>query len=293
MNIICFLTLRPSKLFYNFCKKLIKDNYDVYICIDDNSYNIPDYDNIIKIIKIDNQECINAGFKSTVLYFQDKACARDKALYYFCKNDINYNFIWFIEEDVFLPTSKIIYNLDNKYPNGDLLCREHRKITIKDYKQPIKFVFTNKLITKYNLHDQKVPFQKVPFGDLVSKINLGQTEYTVGMISAIRVTKKLMNIINNFAQENKTLFIDEVLFTTLSYKYNLLIITPIEFNTILFNKQWNKNDININNLYHPIKDINIQYEYRNKKPNVEIITPRVIHIPPPPKMTKKILYYKK
>jgi hypothetical protein len=125
MNIICFLTLRPSKLFYNFCKKLIKDNYDVYICIDDNSYNIPDYDNIIKIIKIDNQECINAGFKSTVLYFQDKACARDKALYYFCKNDINYNFIWFIEEDVFIPRPEIISEIDAEYPDADLVCKQN------------------------------------------------------------------------------------------------------------------------------------------------------------------------
>jgi hypothetical protein len=125
MNIICFLTLRPNKLFYDFCKTLIRPDYEVYICIDDNSYDIPSYDNIIKIIKIDNQECIDAGFKSTVLYFQNQACSRDKALYYFSKNNIDYKYIWFIEEDVFLPTSDVINNLDDKYHDADLLCRSN------------------------------------------------------------------------------------------------------------------------------------------------------------------------
>ena len=96
MNIICFLTVRPNILFYNFCNKLKKENYDIYICIDDNSYDITFPNNDIKIIKINNEECCNAGFKNTVLYFQNTACSRDKALYYFCTNNIDYKYIWFI-----------------------------------------------------------------------------------------------------------------------------------------------------------------------------------------------------
>lgn len=287
MNIICFLTLRPSKLFYQFCKKLINTEYDVYICIDDNSYNIPDCDDTIKIIKIDNNECIQAGFKSSVLYFQNQACSRDKALYYFCKNEIDYNYIWFIEEDVFLPTADIISNLDNKYHSGDLLCREHRKISLDNHKSTKTVVYTNRMISKFVNNTQSMPF-----ANLVAKINLGQTHYTVGMISAIRMSKTLMNIIKNFAAEYNTLFIDEALFTTLSYKNNLNVVTPNEFNTILFNKNWNKSDININNLYHPIKNTITQYEYRNNKIPIQQNTPQQIIIKPP-QMTKKVLYYKK
>ena len=86
MNIICFLTVRPSKLFYDFCKKInCKNNYNIYICIDDNYYSIPKYDCAIEIIKINNELCELAGYKSSVMNHNNKAVSRDKALYYFNK----------------------------------------------------------------------------------------------------------------------------------------------------------------------------------------------------------------
>ena len=42
--------------FLNFCKDIYI--IDRWLCIDDNSYTIPQYDGVIKIIQIDNQECI-------------------------------------------------------------------------------------------------------------------------------------------------------------------------------------------------------------------------------------------
>lgn len=288
MNIICFLTLRPNKLFYDFCKTLMRDNYEIYICIDDNSYNIPDYDNIIKIIKVDNQECENAGFKNSVLYFKNRACSRDKALYYFCKNDMEYKYIWFIEEDVFLPTKDIINNLDNKYPEGDLLCREHRSISLNNYKGTRRYIYQDNIF-KFAKNDPNFPF-----ANLLNNINIGQKEYTVGMICVVRLSKKLMNIINNFATQYKTLFIDEALFSTLSYKNNLSVVLPGEFNTLLFKKDWRKHDININNLYHPIKDINLHYEYRNTShPHIKPSNPPTpTYKNQPMKITKRLLYYR-
>jgi hypothetical protein len=78
-NIICFLTVRPCCLFYNFVKKL-QNIGNVYICIDDNNYQIPNYDNEIKIIQMDSKLCEDSGFKSTVLWVKDRAFARYKAL---------------------------------------------------------------------------------------------------------------------------------------------------------------------------------------------------------------------
>ena len=84
-NIIkCFLTVAPNKLFYDFCKKLPnRDN--IYICIDTDNYNIPDYDGKIKIIKINKQICAKNGFKNTHSRIEG-ATSREKALYYFYKN---------------------------------------------------------------------------------------------------------------------------------------------------------------------------------------------------------------
>jgi hypothetical protein len=291
-NIICFLTLRPSILFYNFCKKLQRDNYDIYICIDDNSYNIPKTDGSIKIIKIDNQTCIDAGFKNTVLYFQNKACSRDKALYYFCKNNIDYKYIWFIEEDVFLPHANIIIDLDNKYPISDLLCREFRDIDLDTWNNYNNL--TKTIINKIPYRNFKICNQKdYPYAKLVKEENIGK-KYFVGMVCVIRLSKTLMDIIYKYANEKNTLFIDEVLFSTLAYQNNLSIIKPIEFNTIIFNKSWDKNDVNnINYLYHPVKNIYQQYDFRNKinsKFKQEQYVQPVIE---PKKINQKIIYYRK
>ena len=42
-SIICFLTVNPGKLFYHFVKQ-IPNPERIYICIDDNDYEIPKYD---------------------------------------------------------------------------------------------------------------------------------------------------------------------------------------------------------------------------------------------------------
>ena len=237
MNIICFLTVRPDKLFYEFCKKLESDNYKVFICVDDNSHEIE----CENLIKIDNVECQNAGFKNTLTYFKNKnrAGSRDKALYYFCKNNINYDYIWFVEEDVFIPNEKTILNIDEKYPTGDLLCKVNNIKTNNDKWEHWSAVF--------------------------EKCNIGPP-YSHSMISAIRCSKKMIQIIGEHANKYKTLFVDEALFTTLAMQNNLDIKTISELSTIEYRKTFN--EFLITNLYHPVKSIKQQYKYReilNKK----------------------------
>ena len=63
MNIICLLAVKPCLKTYNFFKSLqLNTPYEVYIVIDNNDYMIPDYDGVVKIIKIDNEECAKKGF---------------------------------------------------------------------------------------------------------------------------------------------------------------------------------------------------------------------------------------
>ena len=241
-NVICFLTVRPDILFYNFCLKLKNEKMDVYICIDDDDYDIPNYNNEIPIIKIARSICESAGFKSTVHFndeennFNNKAVSRDKALYYFCKNNIDYEHIWFIEEDVFIPTEQTIENLNNIYPHGDLLCSENMIIHEK----------------RYDWHWPHVN----------SQIQI-EPPYSKSMICAIRCSKNIMNAIHEYANKYNNLFMDEVLFTTLALHNNLSVICPHELSTIHWRNEWNKWDItSSNNLYHPIKDIYKHYEYR-------------------------------
>ena len=237
MIILAFLTVRPSELFYKFVKQLKNDQYDVYIFIDDNNYDIPNYDNEINIIKIDNTNCEEDGFKNTVAYCKNKACSRDKALYYFCKNDIEYEYIWFIEEDVFIPDLNTISNIDNKYKNADLLSRCNNIWYNKQDSN--NWYWWQKCITECKF--------EIPF--------------CFSLISAIRVSKQLLICINNCAKAYNTLFMDEILFNTLAYQNNLTVINPIELSTI-YSIEWEWENIDKKNLYHAVKSVEKQYNYR-------------------------------
>lgn len=235
-NIICFLTVRPSKLFYDFCKKLKDNTTDVYICIDDNDYHIEGYDNEINIIKVDNTICENDGFKSTVFWLNNKACSKDKALYYFCKNNIDYENIWFIEEDVFIPSINTIKNIDKKYGTCDLIVSKN-----------------------YITYEKKTDWH---WNQVFSQTTI-PPPYAISMVCAIRCSKRLLDAIHYYASIFNNLFIDEVLFNTIALRSNLNIITPDELSTIEYRKDWDKDDIKECNLYHPMKDICQQYEYRD------------------------------
>lgn len=235
-HIICFLTVTPSYMFYNYCKQLKNWQTDIYICIDKQGYNIPGYDGAIPLIRIDNNKCEQAGFKSSVLYYNNRAVSRDKALYYFCKINVNYEYIWFIEEDVFIPTNITIDKLNQKYLTGDLLTKSNDIILSKQTDWHWPHVFRQTALNP---------------------------PYAISMICACRLSRKLMYCINAYANTYKNLFLDEVLFNTLALKENLEVLTPIELSTITFKYMWEISNIKLENLYHPMKNMNQQYIFRN------------------------------
>ena len=240
-TIICFLTVRPSNIFLDFCEKLI-DYHDIYICIDDNNYNIDNKYTKFNIIKIDNLFCENQGYKNSVLYFENKACSRDKAIYYFCNIKNDYNYLWMIEEDVFIPQINTLLNIDNKYSNEDLLSMNN-EITYEK---------------RSDWHWKRI------FNDC--RLNL---PYASSMICSIRVSNKLMVCIKNYVDMYNSLFLDEALFNTIALHNKLKVNAIEELSTILYQKDWNLIDIIKTNLYHPIKDIVQQYFFRN---NIEHFT---------------------
>jgi hypothetical protein len=139
-----------------------------------------------------------------------------------------------IEEDVFIPDIDTIKNLDLKYPIADLLCASNN---IKN--------------TRFFLdwHWKKV----------VNKINL---PWSRSMICAIRISRKMINSIEKYAMNNKTLFLDEAMFTTLALHDRLIIINPVELSSIVWKRDWKKDEINKSYLYHPVKNIDQQISFR-------------------------------
>ena len=238
-NIICFLTVTPSNSFYTFAKSLQNDNYDVFICVDNNNYKIPKYDNILPIIQINNKLCESYGFKNTVMYFNNRACSRDKALYYFSTEKIEFNKLWLIEEDVFIPTTTIISDIDSKYPEADLLTNPNIK-TIYHYNKLVKW------------HWPKV-----------KNIIMLPLPWSCSMISACRISRELLERIQDYANKNNTLFLDEVLFNTICIHNGLSVLGIEEFTNITFRETWTIDKIDKQHFYHPIKNTDTHTVFRN------------------------------
>lgn len=246
--IICFLCKTPNENFLNFITTLKSINYDIYVCVDDNKY-IPNKKLNIKFIQVNNNICYKSGYRSIVAQCNNRSCSKDKALYYFNKNDINYDYIWLIEDDTFVPSKNTIRNIDNKYHNIDLLTPKIVDVNIRKWgwgRVLLKKQFFNLRKTcndKYFDYDKYMKRKKV-------------------MTCGIRLSKKYMSYINNFVNKNNTLFMDEIFFMYIGILNNVIIREAKELSTITWNNKWKERDININNMYHPIKNFEKQKFFR-------------------------------
>ena len=242
---ICFLSASFSDKLYEFVKELAKDDterdYDFYICIDkgvESDINNNNDENIT-LLFIDGKSAEEKGFKSSVLYFQGRACSRDKALYYFSieKPDV-YDNIWMIEDDVFFYNLETIRRLDRRYPSCDLLTKQFDIVQNEHEKNEMSWLH-------WHFLNDKIGFP-----------------WTKGMISVIRVSSLLLAVIRDYALKNKTLLFDESMFTTLSLHYNLIVETPDEFQEVIWYDNINWNYLNSTHFLHPVKDLSLHEKFR-------------------------------
>jgi hypothetical protein len=187
---------------------------------------------------MDNAEAEREGFKNCVQCLPNKACSRDKALYYFARTDQSYEQIWFIEEDVFVPTVTTISDIDAKYPEGDLLTSSHSTdAETRNWPHWKHIVQTNGI--------------KLP------------PPYARSMICAIRVSRAMLCAVDAYATAHNNLFMDEVLFNTLAIHNNLSVVPIAELTTIHYRHAWKLSDIQPTHLYHPVKKVARQVAWRN------------------------------
>jgi hypothetical protein len=241
---ICILSVNANNDTFSFAETLKNDSYDIYICIDDNNSKLPDFDKSkINVIRFYDNECEDNYFYGSVVYTQDRACSRDKSLYYFCKINTDYDYIWFLEEDVFIPTKNTIQRIDNIYinTNADILS------AFNDIKLS---------------HDDPNCVYWQHWWRNENKIKY---PWAHSMISAIRVSKKMLECISTFVKINKLLLFDELLFNTIAIQNNLIIETPCELSNIVFSfNDIIPNIVNSDFLYHPIKNLLKQNELRQQ-----------------------------
>lgn len=245
-NAFCLLIRTPSIIWLDFLNTFT-DDYDVYIAIDnvldDYSDLINKYPNINFVI-ISDEECQSANYMNSDFLLKP-IVATDRAYYYFNKIDKKYPHIWFCEDDVFIDNMNIIKNLDNKYPNDDIISN---RMTINNIgNKEDRWHWQN----LYNRNEIKF-----------------QTPLASSMVCIIRISNNLMQKIHEYVQEFKTLNYKEFLFHTIAIHNNMSIATPAELENITWKIDFEKlnSKKEYDQLYHPVKDIKKHIENRNLHP---------------------------
>jgi hypothetical protein len=228
-NAICLITYDANSKtqfldFLNFFSK-----YDIYVILDDNTADCSllreKYDKI-NFIQIDNKECIENGFKNiSFITLKKPVTGWDKAVYYFTKKNIQYENVWFFEDDVYFYSENTILQIDTKYKSEDILC--------------------NSSYEEGKLHEWLWRLIEIKFSP----------PYYCGMMCALRLSRKYFTCIEKYIKKNSTMFFLEAFFPTIARKYNVKTIeSPIEFLTITHRTE--QNNFNKDSLYHPLKNLN-------------------------------------
>lgn len=235
MNVFCLITFRPNKIWCDFLNLFKK--YKIFIIVDDNNFDLLDFKNNYKnitFIQIEETKCINYGFIDVNFMINKLVSGWDKALYYFSIEYKDYEFIWFMEDDVFFYNENTIIKIDNQYTKEDLLSN--------NYSENIDG-------NRDNWHWDRLDIKYKP-------------PYYNGMMCAVRFSKNMIKCILDYATKNKTLFFLEALFPTIAIKNNLKYSTPDEFKNILYRYDFEKKNINDSDLYHPVKNFNDHLYFR-------------------------------
>lgn len=235
---IALLTRKPNSKWLDFLYHF--KNYDIFVVIDDNTENYKKlYDVLypkINFIQIKNEECVAHGFiDSSSATLLPRIVAWDKALLFFSTKCLDYDQIWFIEEDVFILSENVLLELDNEFREHDILSKNHNVKT------------EDKVLDWHWKH-------------VNGKISL---PWACSLIPICRLSSVLLKKIREYANTRGHLFFIEAMFNTLAEQNNLLIggkdtggkMEKFRLIDHMGDSERLINDENKMYLFHPIKDI--------------------------------------
>ena len=228
---LCVLTTSHSLINWKWLHQLHNHDIAVYI-LEDKDENQLLVKNYITFLSIETEMTRNSGFSNGNLVHR-VVQAWDKALFFFTKVSRSYEFVWFMEYDVYIPSLKAFVDVHNMamHQRSDFVVRE-------------KELVDNKWI----------PWR---VGD---DFHMDRPWYH-SLVCASGLSRRLLGDVLEYTRTYHQLEMIEVLFHTITHhkKYNIYL--PRQFETINFNPQgyvnWNCNDVlttHSDMWYHPIKN---------------------------------------
>ena len=233
---LCILTIKPNDNMINRLAKIVKSRMvDIYIICDGYTENIKTRG--VNIVHITDDESIDNGYVNAVCGTIEKECtAWDKAMYYFTKVKTEYKFVWFMEDDVYIPDNAF-QNLHKKYVN----------VNGKDENSMVDYVVAN---NNENLTGEETEWSHW-------KTAIGKLDYPLykSMVCAVGMSRRTLDVIKKYVNDNWSMVFLEVMFNTLVMQNGLNMVLAPEFSTIHYQYDWSLKDLrdNPNNLFHPVK----------------------------------------
>lgn len=228
-NSICVICLRPRKIWLDFFATFT--HYTVYFIIDDNTTCYADeycdeYPTL-NFIQVRDDKHIHANFRD-IDFPNEILTGWHKALYYFANENLDFDNTWFIEDDVFFYNENTLRMIDETHADADCLSNS---VTEHDGSADVWHWY--KISMKYEL-----PWYNA-------------------MVCAARLSRTLLQKINEYAQTNQTLFFIEAMFPTVARKNGLICNSPVEMAQIYYRDDIDLNSIRPDMLYHPMKRVDL------------------------------------
>jgi len=200
----CILCRTPHRGNLLIANDVLQTNMLDVIFITDNPYTPPeDVDKRIKFIHIEDSTCLELGFKHSCKFvsFSKDVVAWDKALYYFGCVNKSYDFVWLMEDDIFIPSTEILCKMTTEYTSHDLVIG--RIVHHSD-----------SWSSRWNLWHYVLPYMKQPCA--------------CGRVCGIGVSKKLFECAADFVIQNKRVPFIEGFIPTIAVSNQLKILEAPE-----------------------------------------------------------------
>ncbi|CAF3674779.1 unnamed protein product [Rotaria sp. Silwood1] len=234
---VCFLTRRLTSATLGFAQELAQDaieyDVDVFIMIDDNSFNVSarNISSNVRLIQISNQECIYYGYQNTISLGSKwrQITSWDKALFYFTLFNNNYTFVWLVEDDVFIPSVQAFRSLHQLYSNTSDLIVQRNHINL--------------------LGNTSTWVWRLAFRKLIPP-------WYRSMVNVVGLSQRMLIAIGDYVRWLGEVPYHEFFFHTLAMHLNMTIVTPTELSTLVFRTSYSFQNISKkpNNLWHPVKN---------------------------------------
>ena len=246
---ICFLTRQPAAQTLAFAQTLAydaaEDHLDVFIAIDNNSFDVTSLNDSssLRFIQIPNEQCRKSGFRGAMRVnisgMPNVINSWDKSLFYFIRLDRNYSFVWLIEDDVFIPSTRALLSLHRLYSStSDLVMNTN---------------YLNRLgnISSWNWRHAQ--------GRLLPP-------WSCSMANVIGLSRLMLNAVDEYVRWRGFVPYHEFFFNTFAVHLNATIVTPSELSTLYFRPLYAFDSVrrSPNNLFHPVKNLQLHVTWRQR-----------------------------